>query len=70
MHLMYDKGAANQTIVDIMSEVLNKADKSGEFLASTTIENINVQCQATMVEIANTMSYMTIAKKIIRRLNE
>ena len=62
MHLVYDEGVANQTKENIMSEVLNKAGKSGEFLVST-IRNIDVKCQAAMDEILNIISNMTIAGK-------
>ena len=62
MHLMHDKGITNQTITNIMPEVLDKAGKFGEFLAST-IENINMKCQAAMDEIAKIMSDMYIAEE-------
>ena len=39
---MYGKGVVNQTIANIMADVLTKAGKSGEFLASTT-RNTNVE---------------------------
>ena len=35
MHIMYEKGVSPQIIASIMSEVLNKSGKSGEFLAQT-----------------------------------
>ena len=69
MRLVYDKGVSNQTIANIMSKVLNKSGKSGEFLADT-IKNINAKCQAAMDEIANISSDMTIAEKTMGRLNE
>jgi len=69
MRVMYEKGVAPQTIANIMSEVLNKSGKSGEFLAQT-IRNINEKCQAAMDVIAGISSDMTIAEKTMSRLNE
>ena len=66
---MYGKGVVNQTIANIMADVLTKAGKSGEFLASTT-RNTNVESQAAMDGIANITLDMTIAEKTIGRLNE
>ena len=67
--IMYDEGISNQTIANIMSAVLDKSGKSGEFLVDT-IKNINAKCQAAMDEIANISSDMTIAEKKMGRLNE
>ena len=69
MRLIYDKGVSPQTIASIMSEVLNKSGKLGEFLAQT-IKNINEKCQAAMDIIAGISSDMTTAEKIMGRLNE
>ena len=69
MRLVYDKGVSTQTIADIMSEVLNKSGKSGEFLAES-IRNINAKCQAAMDEISNISSDMTIAEETMGRRNE
>ena len=69
MRVMYDKGVSPQTIANIMSEVLNKSGKSGEFLAKT-IRNINEKCQAAMDVIAGISSDMSIAEKTMAKLNE
>ena len=69
MGLMYDKGVSTQKMANIMFEVLNKCGKSGEFLAET-IRNSNAKCQASMDEIANIVSDMTITEKTMGRLNE
>ena len=64
MHLMYDKGkgVSPQTITSIMSKVLNKSGKSGEFL-DQTIKNINEKCRGSMNIIAGISSDMTTAEK-------
>ena len=69
MRIVYDNGVSTQIIANIISEVLNKSGKSGEFLAET-IRNINAKCQAAMDEISNISSDMTIAEKTMGRLNE
>ena len=69
MHIMYDNGVTNQTIANIISDVLNKAGKSSEFLAYT-IKNISVKCQANMYEIAKITSDMSITEKRMGRLNK
>ena len=69
IRVMYEKGVSPQTIPNIMSKVVSKSGKSGEFLAQT-IRNINEKCQATMDVIAGISSDMSIAEKTMGRLNE
>ena len=69
LRLMYEQGVPNQTIANIMSNVVNEAGKEGEFLSST-IKNITVKCQKIMDEIAGISSDMSIAEKTLRNLTE
>lgn len=69
MRLMYNQGIGNQAIANIMTDIVNKAGLSGEFLAET-IRNINVKCQAVMDEIAGISANMSLATETIKRLNE
>ena len=71
MKLMFDSNVAPQTIANIMSSIVNKKGKPGEFLAST-IQNIGITCQAAMDAIAEVVgkSKMSEAEKTIQRLNQ
>ena len=69
LRLMCESGVSDQTVANIMTNVMNKAGKQGEFLSST-IRNINKKCQDAMDEIAGLSSAdMTIAQRTIDRLN-
>lgn len=67
MRLMFDSGIGNQTIANIMTEVLNKQGKKGEFLAQT-IKNMNEKCQQAIDMAQGISSDMTIAQRTIDKL--
>ena len=69
MKLMFNNGIQDATIAIIMTELLNKQGKPGEFLAST-IRNIHYKCQAAMDAIAGIDSNLTVAQRTLDRLDE
>ena len=69
MRLMFEQGIKDQTIANIMSSVLNKDGKPGEFLAST-IRNINEKTQKAMDAIAGISADYSIAQKTMANLHE
>ena len=69
MKLMFNNGIQDATIAIIMTELLNKQGKPGEFLGST-IRNIHSKCQAAMDAIAGIESNMTVAQRTLDRLYE
>ena len=69
MKLMFNNGIQDATIANIMTELLNKQGKPGEFLAST-IKNIHSKCQVAMDAIAGIDSNMSVAQRTLDRLDE
>ena len=68
MRLMFNAGVGDQTVANIMTQMLNKQGRPGEFLAST-IQNIHTNCQAAMDEIAAISADATVAERTLERLN-
>ena len=65
---MFNAGVGAQTVANIMTQLLNKQGRPGEFLAST-IKNIHTNCQAAMDEIAGISGDATVAERTLERLN-
>ena len=65
---MYNVGIPASSIAEIMSNLVNKEGKSGEFIAST-IRNITNDMQKAMDTISKVSSDWSLAKKTMEQLN-
>jgi len=67
LKLMYENGVVNSTLADIMTKVMNKGGKQGEFLSST-MQNVTTKIQEAMDEIEGVDPDWSVAQTTVHRL--